>query len=247
MEPRQDLKHRIRPDWHRTLEAIVERARAGGPLAVVAFDLDSTVFDNRPRQARILREFGAARGIPLLAGCQAAHFPTGFDMKGALRNVGLSAEEVEAIYAEARAFWLERFFTSDYCADDDAIDGAAQYLARLLETPARLAYLTGRPEVMREGTLRAMRRHGYPLPDEARVFMLMKPSTHVHDDDFKRTAHDALASLGEVIAAFDNEPTHVNDYRRRFPGAVIVHLATDHSGRPVELDPAVISIPHFRY
>ena len=50
-----------------------------------------------------------------------------------------------------------------------------------------------------------------------------------------------------MIAAFDNEPTHVNDYRRRFPGAVIVHLATDHSGRPVELDPAVISIPHFRY
>ena len=48
------------------LERVLARVRAL-PGAVVVFDLDSTLLDNRPRQARILREFGAARGIPALA------------------------------------------------------------------------------------------------------------------------------------------------------------------------------------
>jgi len=48
-----------------------------------------------------------------------------------------------------------------------------------------------------------------------------------------------------VVAVFDNEPTHVNDYRRRFPEATVVHLATDHSGRPVALLEGILSVPDF--
>ena len=44
-----------------------------------------------------------------------------------------------------------------------------------------------------------------------------------------------------MIAAFDNEPTHANDYRRKFPEAIVIHLATDHSGRPVELLDGIVS------
>lgn len=240
-----DLKHRIRPDWPRVLDAVLDRARATAG-AVLAFDLDSTVFDNRPRQARIVREFGQARGIPLLHACQATHFPTGFNMKAALRNCGLAEEEIDAVWDEARAFWMERFFTSDYCEDDDTIDGAAEFLHKVTRTGATLAYLTGRPEVMREGTIRAMRRHGYPEPDGQKIVLLMKPSAQDNDDAFKRAAHAELANLGTVVAAFDNEPTHVNDYQAKFPDAAIIHLATDHSGRPVELHGSIVSIPHFR-
>ena len=50
----------LQPD---VLERVVERARAEGARGVVVFDLDSTLLDNRPRQARILREFGAQNGI----------------------------------------------------------------------------------------------------------------------------------------------------------------------------------------
>ena len=55
----------------------------------------------------------------------------------------------------------------------------------------------------------------------------------------------ARSELGTLIAAFDNEPTHANDYRTRFPDALIVHLATDHSGRDAPLEDGVLSIPHF--
>lgn len=242
-----DLRDRIRSDWPKVLEAILARARERGPGAVLAFDLDSTLFDNRPRQARIVREFGAAHGILELCRCEPRHFDSGWDMKAAFRNCGLSERQAEEIYDEARRFWAERFFTSPYCLDDDAIEGSGEYLSQVVATRAQLAYVTGRHEGMRQGSIGAMARHGLPLPDGERVHLLMKASPQIHDDDFKREAHERLRQFGAVVAAFDNEPTHANDYRRIFPEALVVHLATDHSGRPVTLDAAIVSVPHFRY
>jgi hypothetical protein len=242
-----DFKHRIHPDWPKTLDAILHRAGQLKSEAVLAFDLDSTLFDNRPRQARIVREFGQAQGLQKLLSCAAEHFDSGWDMKAAFLNCGLSMEEAERVFPEARKFWQERFFTSPYCLDDAPIDGAAAFMARALQTGAVLAYVTGRHEAMREGSVGSMAQHGLPVPDGERVHLIMKPSFDVTDDDFKREAHARLNTLGTVIAAFDNEPTHANDYRRVFPEAVTVHLATDHSGRPVELLEGVISVPHFQY
>src|SRR5262245_33515017 len=108
----------IPSDWPRYLEEILVRARALGRGAVLAFDLDSTVFDNRPRQARIVREFGAAHGVPELAKCRGEFFDAGWDMKAALRNCGLSPSEIDRVFPNAKAFWAERFFTTSYCLDD---------------------------------------------------------------------------------------------------------------------------------
>jgi len=240
-----DLRHRIREGWQATLQDILARARSLGSKAVLAFDLDSTLFDNRPRQARILREFGVARGLTPLGACLASHWDTGWDMKAAMRNCGLSAEQIEAHYTDARAFWMERFFTSDYCVDDVAIQGATDFTHAVVATGAQLAYVTGRPEEMRQGTVEAMRRSGMALPGQGLVHLIMKPSPRMNDDAFKRDAHTHLGTLGQLVAAFDNEPTHVNDYKHKFPEATVVHLATDHSGRPVQLLEGVISIPHF--
>jgi hypothetical protein len=99
---------------------------------------------------------------------------------------------------------------------------------------------------MRAGTVEAMRRHGLVLPGEGAAHLTMKATLRESDDAFKRQAHVWLGALGRMVAAFDNEPTHANDYQQRFPEATVVHLATDHSGRPVQLLEAVISIPHFR-
>jgi hypothetical protein len=52
--------------------------------------------------------------------------------------------------------------------------------------------------------------------------------------------------LGRVAVAFDNEPTHVNAYARAWPGAIVIHLDTDHSPRPVEVLPGIPSIADFR-
>jgi hypothetical protein len=241
-----DFKGRIRPDWAQCLSRVLARAKELGPRAVLAFDLDSTLFDNRPRQARIVREFGVAKGLGELAKCTSESFSSGWDLRSALVACGIADARVEALYPELKAFWQERFFTSPYCTDDVAIDGAAEFVQAVAKTGAQVCYVTGRHEGMREGTEAAMRNSGMPLPG-GNVQLLMKPTLKESDDEFKRQVHAKLPTLGVVIAAFDNEPTHANDYRKFFPEATVIHLATDHSGRPVELLEGIISVPHFKH
>ncbi|HEX4458105.1 MAG TPA: hypothetical protein VIA18_09045 [Polyangia bacterium] len=229
------------------LDRVLERARAL-PGAVVVFDLDSTLLDNRPRQARILREFGQERGIPALAHAQPRHW-VDWSIAHAMENCGLPASEVARLVDDAKEFWRVRFFTSAYCRDDDAIAGARDYLAAVHDVGAFIAYCTGRHEEMRAGSVASFVRHGFPLPSanrEDRVALLMKPELEINDDTYKDSAYAQLRTLGPaVIAAFDNEPTHVNGYRAAFPDAFAVHLDTDHSGRPVELLPGIVSVENF--
>jgi beta-phosphoglucomutase-like phosphatase (HAD superfamily) len=227
------------------LPRVLERlaSPATGASAVAVFDLDSTLLDNRPRQARILRELGQARGIALLAEARPEHWQD-WSIARAMRNAGLSSAEVAALLDDAKAFWRERFFTSEYCRDDAPIPGALDYLRAVVATGATVAYCTGRHRAMEAGTLECFGRLGYPLPGP-RVHLLMKPEFEISDDAWKADAYARLLALGHVVAVFDNEPTHVNGYRAAFPDAIIVHLATDDSGRPVAISDGVVSIPNF--
>jgi hypothetical protein len=128
---------------------------------------------------------------------------------------------------------------------NEAIQGAATFTHAVAGSGAHLVYVTGRHEAMRAGTEACMRQQGLPVPGEGRVHLLMKPHASDNDDAFKREAHARLGEWGTLIAAFDNEPTHANDYLRRFPQAQVIHLATDHSGRPVTLLEEIVSVPHF--
>jgi hypothetical protein len=97
---------------------------------------------------------------------------------------------------------------------------------------------------MRAGTLETLRRHAFPLPSSG-VELWMKGDPDVTDEEFKRSTHRLLAERGRVLAAFDNEPGHANDYCASFPGATVVLLATGHSGRVNTLAEGIIAAPHF--
>jgi hypothetical protein len=215
------------------LPRVLDEAKGG----VVVFDLDSTLLDNRPRQAKILTEFGRLHGFPE---AKPEHFDS-WDLTRAMKNAGVP--DADKYAAEFRRFWRERFFTSEYCAIDDAIAGAVDFVGRVREV-ATVAYCTGRHEEMRAGTVKSFERLGFPLPG-GNVHLLMKPRIDIHDDDYKVTACEELRAMGRVAAAFDNEPTHINCYRHAFPEARSIHLGTDHSQRPVELLDGIISIPSF--
>jgi hypothetical protein len=225
------------------LDGVEARVRTVGRGALVVLDLDSTLLDNRPRQARILRDYGAAAGVPALAGARTEHW-TDWDLAAAMRRIGCTEAEVAAHLAPLRAFWEARFYTSAYCREDDAITGAPEYARALREAGAILAYVTGRPRAMAAGTLEVFRRTGIPLPDGERVRLLTRPDG-LGEDAWKLEAAALVSTLGTVVAAFDNEPAHVNGYARAWPEAICVHMETDQSGRPVALDPRVVSIGDF--
>jgi len=217
-----------------------------GPAAPVAvFDLDSTILSNKPRQARIVREFGKARGISALGRCEPRHVVS-WDLRVTMRLCGLSEAQTREMHVALRQFWLDRFFTSEYCKDDTPIPGAPEYLRRVTAANGRILYVTGRHAGMADGTLESFRAARFPLPDGDGVQLWLKPREDEDDDEWKEACHRRLLDLAAVACAFDNEPTHVNAYKRAFPAAHVVHLDTDHSGRPVEVRADVPSIVDFR-
>ena len=224
------------------LKAALEAVRSS--RGVAAFDLDSTLLSNKVRQARIVREFGAEQGDERLAACPPEAIIS-WDLRDSLRLCGLSADEAAGLYPVIKDYWRDRFFTSEYCQDDLPIAGSARYLARVLESGGRILYLTGRHTEMGAGTLESFRRAGFPMPDGGKVELWLKPAFADNDDAFKELSHRKLHGQGGIAAAFDNEPTHVNAYKIAFPAARVVHLDTDHSGRPVDVLDTIPSVTDF--
>lgn len=195
---------------------------------VVVFDLDSTIFDNRPRQVHILREFGLAHDMPELFHLERTHF-IDWDLVTPLIRMGIAHDKAHAVGPTIKEFWRERFFTSPYCLYDIAMPYAPHYVRGLHARGAHIVYLTGRHEGMRAGTSESLMRFKFPAPPLERVTLLMKPNLEMPDTDYKKSAYDAVRKIGRVIAGFDNEPAHANALKEGFPEAMIVWLKTDRS------------------
>src|SRR5215813_13074568 len=131
----------LHPSAHEVLDAVLVAAKGAGPGGVVAFDLDSTLLDNRPRQAAIVRDFGSRHGIAALEGFRPEHLVTGFDTREALARAGLDADTITRWLPDLRKHWVERFFTSEACLQDVPIRGAAAYARRAHATGLQLVYL----------------------------------------------------------------------------------------------------------
>ena len=136
--------------------------RPGRRRRSVVFDLDSTLLDNRPRQARILREYGdvhGARGAGRaprrsLAGLGRAH------RDGAS---GLARSPIDAHFAPFRRL-LERALLHQRVLRATIAHrrrGGLRSRA-VLATGARVAYVTGRHEEMRAGTVACFGRPASP-------------------------------------------------------------------------------------
>jgi len=212
--------------------------------SIAVFDLDSTLLDNGPRQAAILREYGADAGVEILTESKAEDWVT-WDVGEAMINCGASKELVDEHREPFKAYWRDRFFTSEYCAADEMVAGANDFVQAIRDVGGKVFYVTGRHEEMRAGTVSCLQRLGFPVPDARDVRLVMKPTLVEDDDAYKLRTYAELGEQGTVVAAFDNEPTHINGYRQAFPDAFSIHLATDHSGRAVKLVDGVISIADF--
>src|SRR5688500_20066441 len=127
----------------RILEGVA--SHEGKPAPVVVFDLDATLFDNRPRTLEILMEFreDVQADDPELA---AALLTLDVDrvhclLTDTLKECGIYRAD---LVKEISAFWHERFFTDEYIAFDAPLDGAPEFVRACHESGAVVVYLTGR-------------------------------------------------------------------------------------------------------
>jgi hypothetical protein len=236
-------------DQQRLLRSIVDRAAElmrAGKHAVVVFDLDGTLLDNRPRTAAIFREL-AGEWAPqhpddakTLAGAATEHIVYG--VAGSLHRLGLRAE----LHAEVTDYWKARFFRDPHLSHDVPLDGAAAFVRALHELGTQIVYLTGRDlPNMSIGTWASLRDNGFPI-GVVGTSLVCKPDFDTPDETFKRDVFPAVARLGDVVASFDNEPGNCNVALSALPGAVSVLLDTQHTDHAPEPLPDVVVIRDFR-
>jgi phosphoglycolate phosphatase-like HAD superfamily hydrolase len=210
-------------------DALLDRILATAvPGSVGVFDLDGCLFDNRPRQIRILRELASREDLPELYRVEAHHFRD-WSLAHTFANAGVPQDLVPRAQAE----WERRFFTSEYVRHDHAMPGAAALVRGCYRSGMRVIYFTGRDDAMRPGTEDALERFGFPYRNTS-VQLVTKPRSDEDDVAFKTAA---LRDLGDVHLYVDNEPANVNAARAQHPKALVVFFESDHSDRPDEPHP----------
>ena len=215
-----------------------------GQTPVVVFDLDHTLFDNGPRTLALLRDYARTAGEQALSAALQALPETNVPYTVA-DVLALAGEHRAEVVEAARESWGQRFFTDDIQRLDVPVPGAQSYVADVFEAGATVVYLSGRDAPnMLVGCAESLRAHRFPV-GLAHTVIVLKPSWEMPDLEFKRDVVDFLSSLGVVVASFDNEPANCNMFRRMFPGAHHVFLATAHAPDSPPLDPGIPAIRDF--
>lgn len=225
----------------------VEESSAAGEKPVVIFDLDDTLLNARSRTRTILKDFVNAADIQTRFPKEAKKVAklklkeTRYDLKDTLAGIQVTDE---AFLKEASAFWLQKFFSNEYCADDLVISGAGAYVREIKRNGAHIVYLTGRDIPRMEiCTLESLEKNGFPMGEHATL--LMKPKKELDDLQFKKDAFVQIRKLGTVVAGFENEPANVNAFFEEWPEGQMVFLDTAHSSKPVVPHPSIPWVQNF--
>ncbi|MEO7327271.1 MAG: HAD family hydrolase [Minicystis sp.] len=228
------------PARKQLLDRVLDRIRAQvaqGP-AIVVFDLDGTLMDNRPRVVAILHELAEAWRAPhpeASARCAKAQ-PDDISY-GIVENLMRLGVTDPALHEEGFEFWKQRFFGDPHQRHDVEICGARAYAHACYQAGAVLVYLTGRDlPNMALGSFASLRDQGFPIGIIG-TELVVKPSFDMPDADFKRGVAPELRRLGTVVAAFDNEPANVNIFLEAYPDCDGVFLDTQYAPDPPPLDP----------
>ena len=232
------------------LQRILERIDAqpdDGPPALVVFDLDGTLFDNRNRTLQILLEYAdeVRDEYPDVAECLTRLEGDGirYLLSDTLRGVGLT--HVDAV-RDISNYWHGRFFSDDYLHCDLPCEGAAEYVQACHDAGATIVYLTGRDVPgMLVGTVASLRDHGFPF-GKAGVELMLKPDASLADEAFKRMALPTLRRVGDPVGFFDNEPANCNTALVLYPDCYVVLLETQRVDGAPDPDHGVHHLVDFR-
>lgn len=233
------------------LEEVVERVRKKTEQQVstlAIFDLDGTLFDNRPRTIFILREIAEKYGAEL------PELETAFErflefsaveysLTSTLNKLNVtSRKEIDFITQE----WEKRFFSDEYQKFDMPMPGGKSYVSRIHAAGATVIYLTGRDVGrMLVGTTECLRLYGFPVGIVG-TMMLTKREFEEKDEVFKSDVVSYLKRLGRVEAIYENEPLNSNLLARAFPEASSFLVLTQHRPDAPALNSGIHRIRDFR-
>jgi hypothetical protein len=211
--------------------------RASGQMALVVFDLDSTLFDVSPRLKKILHHFAEVpehqtqfpKATELLKKIET--YRSDWGIKNAVVRAGLDNHHPE-FHETLRDYWVKHFFSNEYLEYDIPYEGAVEYVQQLYQLGAEIVYLTGRDvHRMGKGSHHILLKWAFPLDDQ-RASLVLKPLKGMNDAEFKSDWFAALPTAKySKIWFFENEPVNVNLVRLQHEHIEIVFFESTHSGK----------------
>ncbi|MBZ0263319.1 HAD family hydrolase [bacterium] len=246
----QNNKHCTTQEVFTLIQQKVRDDNDSNTSQVIVFDLDATLFDNRPRILKILED---ALNVPgkefpqdiyqIISNIQPAKMK--YRVKDTLLDHGIKDKALLDYFFQ---FWWDHFFSDDYVMHDIPNPGAVEFSNKCKNLGTTIIYLTGRDTPnMRKGTLASLKKHGFPIVDDSSVYLITKPAFELSDAEFKHSAIDQIIKTGTVIATFDNEPEMNNLQTVSFPDAIHVFLDTMHSPNIVPLHPEIVVLKDFQF
>lgn len=235
--------------------AVSNRVKHGGKPVTVVFDLDSTIFDVKPRTLRILKEFaqtkeGEALSPTIAKWClnlTAHSLLYTLEESARANNVPESEETVRAFMKAAFQYWRHRFFTHQYVMVDHPTPGAVDFANHVVDAGAKAVYLTGRDwPGMGRGTRTMLEHWGFPTCDRQSK-LIMKPNAGLDDSEFKDEALRELRIEDDVIALFDNEPANFHVFEKNFPEAWLVFYYSNCSTKEARSVKRIYRIDNFLF
>ena len=217
--------------------------------SVVIFDLDGTLYDNRPRTMYIMRQIADQfyNQMPQLVKAVESGEINNLDnfeysLEASMARLGVTDENEIKL---AKTEWSKRFFTDDYQQYDVPLPGAKKFVCDVYDAGATVIYLTGRDVNMLVGLTQTLRMCGFPVGVVGTMTMTKKDFNQ-DDGMFKDEVAAYLDRLGEVVGIFENEPANSNLFQKNFPGATSMFLLTQHRPDAPELDDGITPIRDFR-
>jgi hypothetical protein len=208
-----------------------KRIQFGGKEVKVVFDIDSTIFDVKPRTLRILKEFALSEGKKISP--RLAEWCLGlrsYQLSYTIQDTALANAfpkedpQAEIFMRTLIPFWRRRFFSHAYVMMDHPSPGAVDYAQAVVDAGAEAVYLTGRDAPgMGRGTRSMLEHWGFPL-GQAKGELIMKPYFGMDDAEFKDEALLNLRAHADVVALFDNEPANFHVFEKNFPEAFLIFM-----------------------
>lgn len=225
----------------------IQRVIAETNSPVVIFDLDDTLFYSSSRSMIIFKELvndskfrqQYPEQLSKVARIQESHIE--YSIKDTFLNAGIKNEK---FLNEALIFWKSKFFTNNYVKEDTPVEGARDFVLRLRKLGAKIVYLTGRDNTMRDGTIESLKNSKFPI-DGRNSILITKERFDIPDIDYKKAAFKKIEKMGNVVAFFENEPKNLNAMIKYFKSGIPVFLDIKHSPAPVILNPKAIKMKNF--
>lgn len=224
---------------HEILEALHHAVRShqeGTP--VILFDLDSTLYEVEPRTHAIIKLWYEERRRDLIpsverALAELALTQVRYNLRDTFSVVGLDMDDPQifAAWQDLKAFWHQRFFSNDYLHLDRPYDGALEFVTKLHEAGAHVAYITGRERAkMEPGTLRNLERDRFPLGERATLHM--KEDGSLDDAVHKSNVAKIFSDGNTILASLENEPKNFAALFTTIPNAKHIFVETICSDHP---------------